>query len=397
MAEGVRKGALIVRDTCVMCGGKSLEPIVAVRNAPVYQGCVESGTEPTLADMDWHGCPICGAAQIVSMPPLDLVYQSGHATGLGDVWLRHHEAFARFIQENMTGARVLEIGGGVGQLATAVRSIGVATPWTILEPNPVTTRSAPDDVAYMIGFIESGFVDASKSDVFVMSHVVEHFYFPAEVVTALAAALTAGGEMFVAWPVLEEWCDRLVPGALNFEHNYFASRAAVVRLFEAQGLRLEVEERFGPLATTFLLFRKKDKAALAPERVEDAHDSRVVELYFRRLQVLSRAVNASVEEQGGTAFMTPASVYSQTLLTLGLRPDGFTALLDNSPSKQGRALYGVSLPILDPKRALPDTKRPVVVLNAGAHNDEIRRQYVILNPEARFIDVREIGGAIDRS
>lgn len=397
MPKRVRRADLIVRDACVMCGAGSLEPVFTVRNAPVFQGCVESGAESTLADMDWHGCPVCGAAQIVSMPPLDLVYQSGHATGLGDVWRRHHEAFARFIQERMSGVRVLEIGGGVGQLATAVRSIGVTTPWTILEPNPVTTTLAPNDVDYMIGFIEPGFADGSNSDVFVMSHVVEHFYYPAEVVTALAAALTVGGELFVAWPILEDWCERLVPGALNFEHNYFASRAAVVRLFEAQGLRLEAEDRFDPLATAFLAFRKGGEAVSALKPVKDAHDSRVVESFYSQMEALSRAVNASVDQQGGTAFMTPASVYSQTLLTLGLRPEGLTALLDNSPNKQGKALYGVSLPILDPMTALPDVNRPLIVLNAGAHNDEIRRQYAVLNPETRFIDVREMSGTIGRS
>lgn len=395
MTEGVREGDLVVRDACVMCGAGSLEPTFTVRSAPVFQGCVESGTETLLADMNWHGCTACGAAQIVSMPPLDLVYQSGHATGIGDVWRRHHEAFARFIQERMTGVRVLEIGGGVGQLATAVRSIGVTTPWTILEPNPVTTTFAPNDVEYMIGFIEPGFADASNSDVFVMSHVVEHFFYPAEVVAALAAALTIGGQLFVAWPILEDWCDRLVPGALNFEHSYFASRAAIIRLFEAQGLRLEAEDCFAPLATAFLSFRKTGEPASPSQPDRDYRDSRIVESFYRRLQALSRAINVSIDQHGGETFMTPASVYSQTLLSLGLHSEGLTALLDNSPNKQGRVLYGVNLPILDPMTALLEVNRPVIVLNAGAHNEEIRRQYTAINPNARFIDVREISGTID--
>lgn len=395
MTEGVRRFDLIVRDACVICGAGSLEPVFTVQSAPVFQGCVESVVEPLFADMDWHGCTVCGAAQIVSMPPLDLVYQSGHATGLGGVWKCHHEAFARFIQERMSGVRVLEIGGGVGQLATAVRSIGVTTPWTILEPNPVTTTSAPNDVEYMIGFIEPGFVDTSNSDVFVMSHVVEHFFYPAEVVAALAAALTTGGQLFVAWPILEDWCDRLVPGALNFEHNFFVSRAAIIRLFEAQGLRLEVEHRFDPLATAFLSFRKTGEPVPAPKPITDVRYRRTVGSFYSRLKALAGAINVSIDHHGGTTFMTPASVYSQTLLNLGLHSERLTALLDNSPNKQGKVLYGVDLPIHDPMSALLEVNQPVIVLNAGAHNDEILRQYAALNPNARFIDVREISGTID--
>ena len=131
------------REFCVVCGADELESIVTIASFPVFQGCVDFDAEADeCASMRWVSCERCGSAQIADLPPLDRIYQAGHATGLGASWARHHAAFAAFLDAHVAGP-IADIGGGSGTLAAAYRKTGGKAPWTILEPNALRSADLP--------------------------------------------------------------------------------------------------------------------------------------------------------------------------------------------------------------------------------------------------------------
>ena len=79
------------------------------------------------------------------------------------------------------------------------------------------------------------------------------------------------------------------------------------------------------------------------------------------------------------------SCLSQFLIFNGLMTSKINCILDNSPLKIGKRLYGTSLRVKNP-RSIACDKNPVVILKAGPYNDEIKADILEnINPNTRFI------------
>lgn len=385
--------ALIARTHCVACGGSDLHSIVTVEDYPVFQGCVTFAPgDGETAPMRWSGCADCGAAQIAALPPLEQIYQAGHATGLGAAWARHHTAFAAFIARYACGA-IVDIGGGSGTLAVAYRKGGGMADWTILEPNALSTPDLPEDVAVVDGFLEADALARIGAGSVVLCHMLEHVADLRTALSVLADTLPQDGRILLAWPELEHWVAKGLAGALNFEHGLYVSVPRLEALFAEFGWQVVAEEYWAENDTRFIALGRAapraDAFAADPAQTHDA-----VAGYFARFRAQAGDFAAQLADHRGEAFLMPASIYAQTLLAAGLPQTRFTALLDNAPAKQGRRLYGTALPVVAPADALAGAARPLVLLNGGAHDREIaaslrelRADIAIIGPGFAVCDV----------
>jgi hypothetical protein len=82
----------------------------------------------------------------------------------------------------------------------------------------------------------------------------------------------------------------------------------------------------------------------------------------------------------------PASVYAQALIASGLKAGTIAALIDNAAVKQGRRLYGTTLRVRSPQEALAAARRPLVVLNGGAHTAEMAAGLRAVRPDIGIAD-----------
>ncbi|MEI9885316.1 MAG: methyltransferase domain-containing protein [Rhizomicrobium sp.] len=365
------------REECAVCGAGGLIPILATPPYPVYQGCVgfARGDDET-APMAWSACAACGSAQIVSLPPLERIYQAGHATGLGAAWARHHAAFAAFVQAHATGA-IVDVGGGSGTLALAYKRGGGDAPWTILEPNALRAAGLPADVNVVDGFLGDAALQAIGANSVVMSHVLEHVIDLKDALRVLRDA-AACRTVLLAWPELEAWTAKGQAGALNFEHNLYVSAPRLEAAFGAAGWRLHARRRWDENDTLFLCFVRGDGRTDAPPSDPSAPIAR----YYAGFRAQAKALDDALARHDGDAFLMPASVYAQTLIAEGLQEGRFKALLDNAAVKQGRRLYGTGLTVAAPEAALAAARRPLIVLNGGAHEAEIAENLHALHRDA---------------
>jgi hypothetical protein len=372
------------RTHCVVCQSAQLSSIVVTPPVPVYQGCVDAPVRDDISEpMEWQVCEACASAQLANALPLELVYQGAHATGLGGAWDLHHKTFASFVAKHRRG-EVLEVGGGGGKLARFFRAEEPEPGWHILEPNPTLIGDAIPRVHLVRGFLDENVSIPDQVETLVFCHCLEHIYNIGEIVAVMAAKLPLGGRVILAWPDLEKWIVRGEPGALNWEHTFFCSVATLTSLFEKSGFRLAEKAAFGKDHSVFLALTKSEtvQTPSPPESDFEAVRSQIGE-YFAQFARKATALNARARESGRPVFAAPASIYTQYLFAFGLDPGLVTGLIDNSPLKQGRRLYGTPLQVL-PSTALEETAS-TVILNGGAHNVEMAARFRRENPQTDVI------------
>jgi hypothetical protein len=370
------------RRQCAVCGHDGLNPFLAIPSYPVFQGCVHFGQGPDeCAPMTWSECETCGSAQIAALPALDRIYQSGHATGLGAAWARHHAGFVQFLAHEIRGA-VVDIGGGSGTLAAAYRRAQGSAPWTILEPNALRVPGLPADIAVMDGFLDASTFARIGANTAVMCHMFEHVVDLRNTLRLLDAQMPPDGRICLAWPELETWVAKGVAGALNFEHGVYVTVPRLLALFAEFGWRVAAKKIWAENDTWFLSFERGTARTLPAPPAEGA---RAVSQYFEALRTQALRLATVLARHDGDAFLMPASIYAQALLAQGLPEQRFTALLDNSPAKQGCRLYGTELMARAPVDALADARNPLVVLNGGAHNAEIEASLKTLRLDVRVV------------
>lgn len=377
------------RMQCVVCRGARLGAIALTPPVPVYQGCVEADAGADICEpMRWEVCEDCGSAQLANALPLELVYQGGHATGLGSAWDLHHQAFASFVARHRRG-EVLEVGGGGGKLARCFRAVAPEPRWRILEPNPTVIGDPIAGVSRVRGFFDENFVLPKAVETLVFCHCLEHIYNIGEIVEVMASKLPLDGRVIVAWPDLESWIARGEPGAINWEHTFVCAVETLTSLFENNGFRLAQKQAFGKDHSLFLALTKTGEPQRRSFSAGDVEGVRAaIGEYFAKFARQASALNAAARERTRPVYAAPASIYTQYLFAFGLDPRLLSGLIDNSELKQGRRLYGAPLPVL-PASALRDAAS-TVILNGGAHNAEMAAAFAQANGQTEILFAADI-------
>jgi hypothetical protein len=250
-----------------------------------------------------------------------------------------------------------------------------------LEPNALRAADLPDDIIVMDGFLEAASLAQTGAATIVMCHMFEHATDLRAALTAINESLPDNGRICLAWPELEHWTAKGVAGALNFEHGLYLTVPRLLTLLAEFGWREAARERWKENDTLFLTL-ERGNATVEAARSDADH---AVPEYFSRLRRQANAAQKAAVSHQGDVFLMPASVYSQSLLALGLDEQRLTGLIDNAAAKQHRRLYGTKLNVF-PAAALLSANDPLVILNAGAHNNEIAEGLRALRSDIRIVD-----------
>ena len=100
---------------------------------------------------------------------------------------------------------------------------------------------------------------------------------------------------------------------------------------------------------------------------------------------LVNQINKQIEKVNSNVFLFGGHIFSQYLIAFGLDTSRITNILDNSPLKQNKRLYGSDLIVQSPK-ILSKYDEPVVILKAGLYNEEIKNDILTnINSNVIFI------------
>lgn len=187
--------------------------------------------------------------------------------------------------------------------------------------------------------------------------------------------------MCISLPNMQKWLEKRWSNCLNFEHTLLLTEAACEFLFARCGFVLSKKCYFRDHS----IFYRLKKGQITNPKLENAYARNknlfldMIGFYKERIARLNETLGKQKE-----IYLFGAHLFSQYLLYQGLRSEGIVAILDNNTNKQGQRLYGTKLFVQSPQ-ILRHKDKALVILAAGAYNDEIERQLLSINAGVEIV------------
>ena len=365
----------INRNESMISRKKNLEPLYTFKNFPVFMGCTNKPIEnDLLADMNWEIDPDSGLIQLSKLIPLDILYMDQHMDATGKTWNDYNLALAKFIIENKV-QNILEIGGGSGKLAKIILDLDNKLEYTIVEPNPTFEESKRLKLTKTFFNKTLNFSPDIKT--IVLSQVFEHVYDPEKFLEEIYSVLPIGGKFIFGYPNLEFLFQNKFTNAINFEHTMLMTDYFVDYFLKKCGFEIELKINYQNHSHFYCVSKKEylieDYVQL---KSKYEHYKNMFNSFIKYHEKLVIELNQEIKNKQSKIFLFGAHIFSQYLFSFGLDPNSIECILDNSPLKQGKRLYGTDLKVFSPQ-ILKDEHAPIVILKAGLYNDEIKQD--ILN------------------
>jgi len=363
----------IDREKCSVTDSEDLEIIYSVKDFPVKMGCTDRPQELDLkAEMLWAISKKSGLIQLKKLIPLDLLYSEQHGPGtVGKTWKLHHQEFAKFLIKHAFG-NVLEIGGAHGILYVESQKIKELN-WTILEPNPDPIKGC--NARFIRGFFDEKFCSDRKYNSYVHSHVLEHLYNPREFMEILQRNAQVGDKQIFSIPNLYKQLKKFYTNAIMFEHTIFLTEPYIEYLLNQNNFEIIEKQYFMDDHSIFFATEKKNHVKTKPLSKD---------LYFENILIFNEYINylkKSINDINNkiknkkNIYLFGGHVFSQTLISYGLKTNFIKNILDNDPKKFNKRLYGTNLFVKSPQ-VLKDEVNPIVILRAGAYTNEIKKDII---------------------
>jgi hypothetical protein len=354
------------REHSLVTGGDNLETLYTFKDFPVFMGCVDAPIEKDVkADMIWDICRDSGLIQLRDLVPLELVYLDQHNDGTGRVWQEHYKAFADFISK-YNPKSVLEIGGAHEHIAKHLLD---NTDWTIIEPNP--QHIADDRIDVIKGFFTDKFSSDKKFDTVIHSHVFEHAYNPFEFIEHIGTFLKPGDKHIFAFPNFLPMLEKKFTNCLNFEHTVFLTEEFTKYILQKAGFKILEVQPFGDPHSIFYATEKIANPSEAKLNNKYEDYKKLFNDFVSYHKDMITELNQKIEESDAPVYLFGGHIFSQFLIQFGLKTDNVVGILDNSPLKQGKRLYGTNLSVESPK-ILKDVGRANVILKVATYDKEIK-------------------------
>jgi len=374
----------INRDESVITGKRNLEQLFTFKDFPVFFGCVDSDQNTDIkADMSWAICPESGVIQLDKLIPLEILYQEQHVDGTGPTWEKYYHDFADYIVKQ-NPKDVLEIGGGAGKLADIAVDLTLGTTWTMAEPNPLHKET--NRIKIVQKFFDEKFKFIGDIDTVVFSQVMEHAYDPNIFVSSISKFLKNGNKLVFAYPNLKLWLEKKYTNAINFEHTFFITDYFVDYLLNKHGFAIKDKTFYGDHSIFYVAVKTRSttKNQLSYENKYIEY-KKIFNDFIDYHKNLVEELNKKINSFDGKVYLFGAHIFAQYLFEFGLNKNKIVGLLDNSPLKQGKRLYGTKY-IVESPLVLEKDKKVGVVLRVGIYRDEVLKQLKEINPNVEIFE-----------
>lgn len=366
----------LIRKRDILNYSKNLEQIHKIKKFPVFMGAVtHPEKEDILSDMIWEIGTDTGMIQLKKLVPLDVLYQSNHSSGLiGNLWNLHHEKFAKFISK-FNPKKVFEIGGAHGILAKKYEAFNPNIDWTIIEPNPIPIEGSK--AKFIKGFFnENSNFDLNDSTI-IHSHTLEHIYDPNMFLKSISQKVEHNAYQIFSVPNINEMIKRKYTNGLNFEHTYFLTEEFIKIFLENSGFEIVEKEFFQKDHSIFICAKKNINLVKDPNLKKNYYEinKKTFMSYVKHYDDLISQLNIKISKLNSSVYLFGAHIFSQYLITNGLKVKKIKSILDNDPLKKKKRLYGTSL-IVDDPLIIKNEDAPVVILKAGVYTEEIKTQII---------------------
>lgn len=374
---------------CRHCGGQHLVPFLDLGTAPPSNSYLprEALSRPEL----WYplvirACTTCWLVQTEDFAERETFFSENYAyfSSFSSSWLAHSKAYVAAMAERFgldASARVVEVAANDGYLLQYVKERGIAC--LGVEPTASTAKAARDKG---IEIVEAFFGEALaeelaaagwSADLTAANNVLAHVPDINDFVRGFARLLKPAGVATFEFPHLMNMVAEAQFDTAYHEHYSYLSLTAVRRIFAENGLTVfDVETTPWHGGSLRVFACRTDHAAhaitgrVAAMLAREEAAGMLSEAYYTGFQAAAQRVRndflaflIDCQRQGLSVAAYGAAAKGNTLLNFsGVKPDMLAFVVDKNPAKQGMALPGSRIPVVD--EALLKTAKPerVVIL-----------------------------------
>ena len=366
----------ILRKINILTNKPTLETLFTLQKFPTYVGCVTTpSTNDVLLDLTMDICTETGILQLKHLVSLDQVYLFPHNDAIGPTWQEHNEKFVEFIEE-FSPKKILEIGGGSGKLAQHYIDRNSSVDWTILDPNPLFEEN--NRIHSLKEYFSSKLTLDDNFDAIIHSHVLEHQLSPEQFFIDVSKFLIPGGLHIFSFPNLNEWLSRKYLNCLSFEHTIFLTEIYVDCILERTGFKLLKKIKFRTDQSIFYLTKYTGNKNLTTFPNLYNQNKQLYLDYVKHYSDFTSRLNSKLTNFPHKVFLFGAHIFSQYLLSFGLDQSRIYGILDNSPLKIGKRLYGTNLTVFNPE--IIKNEHVGIIVKVGSYRNEIIEQLKKINP-----------------
>ncbi len=365
----------MIRNLCEICNSKAITPVYTIEKMPVRIGTAENNNNYKFFDLTYAQCNICNNIQILDLPsPFD-VYEENHNKNIvGQTWVKHNIAFSNFIlNEIKSECKVFEIGDPSAKIASLISHNKNILSWDIIEPK--AEQIDIPKVNIIDGFFDKNFKTDTQYDLIVLSHAFEHLTNYAELLPAMETITNNTGKIIISVPNMQEILDAksMPPLHLQFEHTVFLNKTNIQELFKKHNFTLRNFESFNK-HSDFYVFEKENNLTSNFENLMPKELAQnILDIVNHKQNKINQFCQENDKDIYDAKFIYGSHIHSQMYLRLGLNETLLTGVLDNDVAKQNKYLYGTDLKVF-PVSSLKDYKNPLVLLDMGAYDQEIKNQ-----------------------
>ncbi len=380
----MKKDYIYKREHCPVCLNKELPKGIAPHvnlQFPLLPVCVDMPKEQDeFVPFTIIICQNCGLLQLLEVADPEVLYKIFHSDGIGKVWEEHFEKFSGLIFKYHQKGKLLEIGAGQGKLMEKLLA-HYQSGMEVVDPQ---YEGPKENVTVHETLLNSDFAEKNKEkfSAVVSSHTLEHFIDFNDYFKDSFKVLKSGGMLFTSVPNQEFNFAKGYGNQLNFEHPSCCTNAHWSFLHYNNGFVIKE-----------LSFFKDHSVQIAAEKVEKPLK------YNLDAKELSRAILSSYEKSIQDRINTikerakpdkenwifGASNFTQPLFMYGLDEKIFKGVMDNSPLKHNKRLYGTSLICKKPSDIVDGKNQVRIFLNIGQYNEEVKEQLLVMDSKVELI------------
>jgi hypothetical protein len=371
----------LIRINCIICNHHLDDPFFPKDlSVPISCSCKTTKDETDIfIPYNILTCSECKTSQIKYIGDLSLIYASNHADSTGSIMKNLHKKVCDIMRKYITTiTNITEIGAAKGVLSSLIlQEYPCIEKYYIIEPYFIGTKFEKQFIIndYFENVNEESYKD---SNTIIISHVFEHFYNPVDILNRIEKNANIENFLLV-WPDLEYYKDNHIYHVLNTEHTFYVDNNFIKMLFNNHSFELLEQVKYENHSVIYFFKRH----ILVPLKL--VNENYLINSYFNKLldkkhDILNFIIkNKQINKK---VCIFPASVHTQFLIML-LEITSFDYVLDNSPAKIGKFLYGSNLECKSFKEFCSG-KDIAIVLNGGCFNKEVIN-HVRLEKEQLFV------------
>lgn len=375
-----------IREKSVITNLPNLEHLFTIKNHPIFIGhTIENKENDIYCDLIFDICKDTGIIQIRNLIDPDILYSKYHSEAIGGIWEKHHTLFSDLVSDyiNKNNSKsVVEIGGSNGVISNLIlNKTNKVNEWIIIDPGKPNELSLNKIVKYkneVFNGIKKDF------DLIIHSHTIEHMFDINEFLEKISISSKEGNYHIFSIPNLYEYMKSNFVNVLNFEHTMFITEDILDILLKNNGFNI-IEKKYFLNHSIFYVTQKQNNFSKVEMLNFYDNYKRLFIDYINNIENIIEKFNKKIKESNEDIYLFGAHVFSQFLISNGLKTDKILSILDNSEIKNNKRLYGTDKFIFNPNKIVfKDNSN--VILTPSSYREEIIDGLLKINPTINFIE-----------